>query len=101
VSFFKVTRLSPRVTTSTYFKCSFPDITAGNWIEVAYGTASGAVCVIVQHPELVGQGFQLFQTFTVHRSPVTKVMLSEKHLVSGALFFVTFASLRADVLTSS
>nr|CAB3258206.1 BTB/POZ domain-containing protein KCTD3 [Phallusia mammillata] len=55
---------------------------AGNWIEVAYGTANGAVCVIVQHPELVGQGFQLFQTFTVHRSPVCKVMLSEKHLVS-------------------
>lgn len=57
-------------------------ITAGNWIEVAYGTTDGAVCVIVQHPELVGQGFQLFQTFTVHRSPVVKVMLSEKHLVS-------------------
>ncbi|XP_039257042.2 SH3KBP1-binding protein 1-like [Styela clava] len=54
----------------------------GNWIEVAYGTASGVVRVIVQHPELVGQGFQLFQTFTVHLSPVTRVMLSEKHLVS-------------------
>lgn len=39
--------------------------------------------VIVQHPETVGHGPQLFQTFTVHRSPVTKVMLSEKHLVSG------------------
>ena len=58
-------------------------IAAGNWIEVAYGTATGAVCVIVQHPELVGQGFQLFQTFTVHRNPVSKVMLSERHLVSG------------------
>jgi len=30
----------------------------------------------------VGHGPQLFQTFTVHRSPVTKVMLSEKYLVS-------------------
>ncbi|CAB1334999.1 unnamed protein product [Coregonus sp. 'balchen'] len=54
----------------------------GNWIEIAYGTSSGAVRVIVQHPETVGSGPQLFQTFTVHRSPVTKIMLSEKHLVS-------------------
>ncbi|KFP85782.1 BTB/POZ domain-containing protein KCTD3, partial [Acanthisitta chloris] len=55
---------------------------SGNWIEIAYGTSSGAVRVIVQHPETVGSGPQLFQTFTVHRSPVTKIMLSEKHLVS-------------------
>ncbi|XP_059148240.1 BTB/POZ domain-containing protein KCTD3-like isoform X2 [Physella acuta] len=55
---------------------------SGNWIEIAYGTRSGTVRVIVQHPETVGHGPQLFQTFTVHRSPVTKVMLSEKHLVS-------------------
>src|SRR5579863_10226289 len=40
------------------------------------------VRVIVQHPETVGHGPQLFQTFTVHRSPVTKVKLSEKYLVS-------------------
>lgn len=53
---------------------------SGNWIEIAYGTSSG---VIVQHLETVGSGPQLFQTFTVHRSPVTKIMLSEKHLVSG------------------
>jgi len=43
--------------------------------------------VIVQHPETVGHGPQLFQTFTVHRSPVNKVMLSEKHLVSGKTYF--------------
>ncbi|XP_013402307.1 BTB/POZ domain-containing protein KCTD3 [Lingula anatina] len=55
---------------------------SGNWIEIAYGTNAGTVRVIVQHPETVGQGPQLFQTFTVHRSPVSKVMLSEKHLVS-------------------
>ncbi|XP_051579346.1 BTB/POZ domain-containing protein KCTD3-like isoform X1 [Myxocyprinus asiaticus] len=55
---------------------------SGNWIEIAYGTSSGAVRVIVQHPETVGSGPQLFQTFTVHRSPVIKIMLSEKHLVS-------------------
>lgn len=54
----------------------------GNWIEIAYGTKSGTVRVIVQHPETVGHGPQLFQTFTVHRSPVTKVTLSEKYLVS-------------------
>ena len=40
----------------------------GNWIEIAYGTSSGMVRVIVQHPETVGHGPQLFQTFTVHRS---------------------------------
>lgn len=45
----------------------------GNWIEIAYGTRSGSVRVIVQHPETVGHGPQLFQTFTVHQSPVTKV----------------------------
>uniref|UniRef100_A0A8D0GZD2 SH3KBP1 binding protein 1 n=1 Tax=Sphenodon punctatus TaxID=8508 RepID=A0A8D0GZD2_SPHPU len=55
---------------------------SGNWIEIAYGTSSGTVRVIVQHPETVGSGPQLFQTFTVHRSPVTKIMLSEKHLIS-------------------
>ncbi|KAK5904194.1 hypothetical protein CesoFtcFv8_005783 [Champsocephalus esox] len=51
---------------------------SGNWIEIAYGTSSGSVRVIVQHPETVGSGPQLFQTFSVHRSPVTKIMLSEK-----------------------
>uniref|UniRef100_A0A8C6YFQ2 BTB/POZ domain-containing protein KCTD3 n=1 Tax=Naja naja TaxID=35670 RepID=A0A8C6YFQ2_NAJNA len=55
---------------------------SGNWIEIAYGTSSGMVRVIVQHPETVGSGPQLFQAFAVHRSPVTKVMLSEKHLIS-------------------
>ncbi|KAL0271207.1 UNVERIFIED_CONTAM: hypothetical protein PYX00_008377 [Menopon gallinae] len=54
----------------------------GNWIEIAYGTKSGVVRVIVQHPETVGHGPQLFQTFTVHQNPVIKVTLSEKFLVS-------------------
>ncbi|XP_023321940.1 BTB/POZ domain-containing protein KCTD3 [Eurytemora carolleeae] len=54
----------------------------GNWIEIAYGTSSGRVRVIVQHPETVGHGPQLFQTFTVHRYPVVNVTLSEKYLVS-------------------
>lgn len=55
---------------------------SGNWIEIAYGTKSGAVKVIVQHPETVGHGPQLFQTFFVHQSPVIKVTLSEKYLIS-------------------
>ncbi|GCC35860.1 hypothetical protein chiPu_0014348 [Chiloscyllium punctatum] len=55
---------------------------SGNWIEIAYGTSSGMVRVIVQHPETVGSGPQLFQTFSVHRSPITKIKLSEKNLIS-------------------
>jgi len=58
----------------------------GNWIEIAYGTSAGTVCIIVQHPETLGQGPQLFQTFSVHCSPVIRVMISEKHLVSGRCF---------------
>ncbi|XP_067831113.1 SH3KBP1-binding protein 1 [Heptranchias perlo] len=55
---------------------------SGNWIEIAYGTSSGMVRVIVQHPETVGSGPQLFQTFSVHRSPITKITLSERNLIS-------------------
>ncbi|XP_051900121.1 SH3KBP1-binding protein 1 [Pristis pectinata] len=55
---------------------------SGNWIEIAYGTSSGMVRVIVQHPETVGSGPQLFQTFSVHRSPITKIRLSERNLIS-------------------
>ena len=46
-------------------------------IEIAYGTAGGSVRVIVQHPETVGHGPQLFQTFTVHRAAITKVRALE------------------------
>jgi len=60
----------------------------GNWIEIAYGTSAGTVCIIVQHPETLGQGPQLFQTFSVHCSPVIRVMISEKHLVSGIFCLV-------------
>lgn len=51
---------------------------SGNWIEIAYGTSSGTVRVIVQHPETVGHGPQLFQTFTVHQSSVTKVCFYDR-----------------------
>ncbi|VDK42203.1 unnamed protein product [Anisakis simplex] len=54
----------------------------GNWIEIAYGTSSGIVRVIVQHPETVGHGPQLFQTYTVHTSPITRVALTTNHLIS-------------------
>jgi len=69
-----ITALSVYLTPRTTF--------SGNWIEIAYGTSSGAVRVIVHHPETVSSGPQLFQTFTVHRSPVVNVTLSEKHLIS-------------------
>uniref|UniRef100_A0A3B3RRP2 BTB/POZ domain-containing protein KCTD3 n=1 Tax=Paramormyrops kingsleyae TaxID=1676925 RepID=A0A3B3RRP2_9TELE len=55
---------------------------SGNWLEIAYGTSSGTVRVIVQHPETLCSGPQLFQTFSVHRSPIIKITLSEKHLTS-------------------
>ncbi|RWS29117.1 hypothetical protein B4U80_01432 [Leptotrombidium deliense] len=56
--------------------------TNGNWIEIAYGTNGGTVRVLVQHPETVGHGPQLFQTFKVHLHGITNVMLSEKYLIS-------------------
>ena len=62
-------------------------------MEIAYGTNAGMVRVIVLHPETLGQGPQLFQTFTVHCSPVTKVMISEKHLVSGKASVVVVAEI--------
>ncbi|CAB3398944.1 unnamed protein product [Caenorhabditis bovis] len=54
----------------------------GNWIEIAYGTAGGTVRVIVQHPETVGHGPQLFQTYNVHNSAVSKIALTTGHLIS-------------------
>ena len=57
----------------------------GNWIEIAYGTSCGSVRVIVQHPETVGHGPQLFQTYNVHRAPITRVALTTNNLISGTL----------------
>ena len=42
--------------------------------------------LISQHPETVGQPPLLFQTFTVHQSPIVGIMLSEKFLISGGCF---------------
>ncbi|THD25530.1 BTB/POZ domain-containing protein KCTD3 [Fasciola hepatica] len=59
-----------------------PACSTCNRMEIAYGTLSGRVCLIVQYPENVGYRPQLLQTFTVHRSMVTRVVLSERHLIS-------------------
>ncbi|KAI0210108.1 BTB/POZ domain-containing protein KCTD3, partial [Lamellibrachia satsuma] len=48
-------------------------------LSVYLTSKTGAVQVILQHPELVMQGPQLFQTFTIHTSCITKVM-SAKHV---------------------
>ena len=42
----------------------------------------GTVRVLVQHPETVGHGPQLFQTFKVHLNGIERVMLNEKYLIS-------------------
>ncbi|XP_023292729.1 BTB/POZ domain-containing protein KCTD3 [Lucilia cuprina] len=78
---YKDPNLDPITAISVYLTPKTSSI-SGNWIEIAYGTKSGAVRIIVQHPETAGHGPHLFETFTVHQSPVTKVMLSEKYLVS-------------------
>ncbi|CAD5223432.1 unnamed protein product [Bursaphelenchus okinawaensis] len=54
----------------------------GNWIEIAYGTATGNVRVIVQHPETVGHGPQLFQTHSVHTARISRVALTTNYLIS-------------------
>ena len=58
---------------------------AQSWVEIAFGTKSGIVRVIVQHPENVGQGLQVFRTFVAHTCPVIKIVLGEKHLITGML----------------
>ena len=54
----------------------------GNSIEIAYGTIGGTVRVLIQHPETVGHGPQLFQTFKVHLNAISSVMLSDQYLIS-------------------
>ena len=62
---------------------------AQSWVEIAFGTKSGIVRVIVQHPENVGQGLQVFRTFVAHTCPVIKIVLGEKHLITGMTCNVT------------
>eukprot|EP00730_Choanoeca_flexa_P008524 TRINITY_DN12498_c1_g7_i6.p1 TRINITY_DN12498_c1_g7~~TRINITY_DN12498_c1_g7_i6.p1 ORF type:complete len:650 (+),score=93.97 TRINITY_DN12498_c1_g7_i6:85-2034(+) len=56
--------------------------TSERCMEIAYGTAAGSVRVILQHPETVGQAPMLYQTFLVHHHAVTRVVLSERCLIS-------------------
>ena len=64
-------------------------------MEVAYGTRGGGVRVIVRHPENIGHAPQLFQSYNVHANAVSKVVLGEKHLVSGKI--VSSVCLRVSV----
>jgi hypothetical protein len=79
---------------------SFGSGLCGNWIEIAYGTSAGTVRVIVQHPETVGHGPQLFQTFTVHQSPVTKVMQPKKRqfIFTQTCYFVCLGDSVREIL---
>lgn len=52
-------------------------------MEVAYGTQAGTVRVVVRHPENIGQAPQIFQSFNVHTCPIMRVVLGERHLISG------------------
>ena len=54
-----------------------------NWMEVAYGTQAGSVRVVVRHPENIGQAPQIYQSYSVHTCPILRVVLGEKHLISG------------------
>ena len=67
------------------FPPSFPPVPGSdqNWMEVAYGTQAGAVRVVVRHPENIGQAPQIFQSYSVHTCPIMRVVLGERHLISG------------------
>lgn len=51
-------------------------------IEIAYGTKSGTVRILVHHPETVGQGPQLFQTVKVHLAGISRIMLNNDYLIT-------------------
>ena len=52
-------------------------------MEVAYGTRAAGTVRVVVHPENIGQAPQIFQTYSVHTCPIMRVVLGEKHLISG------------------
>ena len=61
---------------------------------MAYGTQAGSVRVVVRHPENIGQAPQLFQSYNVHTCPILRVVLGEKHLISGSMrYYVMMMSL--------
>lgn len=51
-------------------------------IEIAYGTKSGTVRILVHHPETVGQGPQLFQTIKVHLAGIRTITLNSDYLIT-------------------
>ncbi|KAH7646127.1 hypothetical protein HUG17_1665 [Dermatophagoides farinae] len=51
-------------------------------IEIAYGTKSGTVHILVQNPETQFQEPQLFRTIRVHLSPIWKIMLDHEYLMT-------------------
>jgi len=53
-----------------------------NCIEIAYGTVEGVIRIIIQHPQSGGHYPVLFQTYTVHHSPIRSIVLSETSLIS-------------------
>ena len=67
---------------SVYLPTKTKSCFQGNSIEIAYGTSTGLVRLIVQYPETVGQGPQLYQTFSMHTTPIVDIFLSDKYLVS-------------------
>lgn len=75
---YKDANMDPITAISVYLTPKTSSI-SGNWIEIAYGTKSGAVRIIVQHPETAGHGPHLFETFFVHQSPITKVRQSKSN----------------------
>ncbi|OTF74300.1 hypothetical protein BLA29_003742, partial [Euroglyphus maynei] len=50
--------------------------------EIAYGTKSGTVHILVQNPETQFQELQLFRTIQVHLSPIWKIMLDQEYLMT-------------------
>lgn len=70
------------ITALSVYMTAVPQAPVDSCIEIAYGTSSGNIRIIMQHSQTIGNGPQLFQTFTVHTHAVQRVMLSEKYLVS-------------------
>lgn len=92
---------SEEISTISCFLCSpSPN---GKSIEIAYGTRNGTVRILVHHPETVGQGPQLFQTFKVHLSPIWRIKLYHDYLITvcGKLHVRTWKLARFRSLIST
>ncbi|XP_040566338.1 BTB/POZ domain-containing protein KCTD3 [Lepeophtheirus salmonis] len=65
---------------SNYFNRDNKD--NGNPCELAYGTSSGLIRIVVRYPHMNKYSSKLFLTLFAHRFPVTKVIITEKYLIS-------------------